>query len=133
MTAGKALAVLRRRIRSSARRFRAENDNSKSLFHPEMGFTHAYDIEEVELALDAFEESLETEFDTAVQLMTPAEYLRTEAEIYSKVHSSANIRAFARDVLEFLETEGKGPAMPAPVLELVRRDSKGESETQPEG
>lgn len=132
MPNGKELAQLRRRIRESARQFRAEDDNSSSLFHPKKGFVHAYDIKQVEEALDAYEEALGSQLGEVPVVLEPKEYLRHEAELFSKLHASSNIRAFARDVLEFLENGGKGPPKPAPVLELVRRDSEEGSENHPE-
>lgn len=62
MTAARALAELRRRIKASSTQFRHSNDNSESLFHPAGGFVYAYDIVKVEQALDEYEAVLETEF-----------------------------------------------------------------------
>lgn len=66
MTAARALAELRRRIKASSKQFRHSNDNSESLFHPAGGFVYAYDSKEVEAALDEYEASIPSELQRHV-------------------------------------------------------------------
>lgn len=48
---------LRRKIRHCGKNFRKEDDTSQSLFHPTDGYVVAYDVEEIESLLDAYEEA----------------------------------------------------------------------------
>lgn len=52
------LYQLRQSIRHTGRQYRHDTDNSWSLFHPSQGFVSAYDIAQVESALDNFERNL---------------------------------------------------------------------------
>jgi hypothetical protein len=60
-----ALAELRAAIRKAERQYRHNNDNSFSIFHPALGFVHAYDREAVERALERFERKLNSEYQRA--------------------------------------------------------------------
>jgi hypothetical protein len=62
MTATHPFIELRKKIRQTGKQFRQNNDNSKSIFHPNGGFVYAYDLAQVEAVLDEFEAALPTEY-----------------------------------------------------------------------
>jgi hypothetical protein len=62
MTATHPFTELRRKIRQTGKQFRQNNDNSQSIFHPRGGFIYAYELAEVEAALDEFEKTLPTDY-----------------------------------------------------------------------
>lgn len=101
--------VLRAKIRAAARQFRRNNDNSESLFHPAGGFVHAYDIEQVERALETYEMTLGSEL-VEDEKLTPEEYLIEHAKLMSRSHPAADSRAFAQDVLDYFEHTGTAPS-----------------------
>lgn len=87
------LYQLRQHIRHTGRQFRYDTDNSWSLFHPQQGFVSAYDIAQVEEALDHFEQSLPT----------PGELLELASQILVNEESSPEARTLANLVLEFVQ------------------------------
>lgn len=94
---------LRRRIRHSSRQYRHANDNSESLFKPDQGFVHAYDVAAVEKALDEYENTLMADIAPEDYELSPEEHIRKEAMMMCRVHPSLDARNFAKDVLEYLE------------------------------
>ena len=53
---------LQQRIRAAAKQYRHSSDNSFSIFHPAAGFVYAYDVGEVEAALQEFEKALPSDY-----------------------------------------------------------------------
>lgn len=96
-----AFTQLRRRVRQSGRQFRRNNDNSQSIFHPDGGFVYAYDISEVEQALDAFENALPRELQEGGHLSLEQKLLK-EAQYIVATHEEMKIRDFARTVAGYL-------------------------------
>lgn len=96
---------LRRRVRQSAKQYRHNNDTSQSLFNPAQGFVYAYDLHEVEQALDDYEETLETEFEDAANTLSPLDYVLKEAQVLSTSHASPDIRSFALEVMQLLKKD----------------------------
>jgi hypothetical protein len=93
---------LRRQIREAAQQFRRNNDNSKSLFHPSGGFLYAYNINQVEHALDQYELTLPTSYQTVDNKRTIEARLIQEAETLCETSEDMDTRDFARTVAAYL-------------------------------
>ena len=93
---------LRRRIHQSGRQFRNNNDNSESLFHPDGGFCYAYDIGEVEDALDFYQTTLPMEFQEQTGNLSMEDQINTIAKRLSTEHGSMEVRDFARTVAGYM-------------------------------
>lgn len=92
---------LRRSIRRTGRQYRHNNDNSESLFHPKEGFIYAYDIGEVENALDEYEKTLPTDFHEAHQHLSLEDQIERMAREIVDHHKSMEARDLARTVLAY--------------------------------
>lgn len=110
--------TLRRKIRQAATQYRHNNDNSRSLFHPDSGFVDAYDIRGVELALAEYAQTLDSEYHEEVKEVDIQEHLLHEAEMLSQGHPSQDVRAFSRDVMEFIQQIPKETEPGRPVASL---------------
>jgi hypothetical protein len=93
--------LLRNRIRHSGKQYRHATDRSQSLFHPAEGFVYAYSIEAVEAALDAYEESLDTQL-VGNPILSPEERLLKEASALAQGSNSVDTRNFAKSVVNFI-------------------------------
>jgi hypothetical protein len=100
--------LLRRAIRQSGAQYRANGDNSESIFHPVSGFRYAYDIHKVEEALDAYELTLDTEFQEEKPMLTVEEEITIRGTRLSEMHDSMEVRDFARYVLAYMAKHNKG-------------------------
>ena len=60
--------TLRSQIRLAKKQFRHNDDNSGSMFHPAKGFIDAYDVAEVESALEQYEMAVGTAFVPTVSV-----------------------------------------------------------------
>ena len=87
------LHQLRQRIRHTGRQFRHDTDNSWSLFNPQQGFVSAYDIAQVEQALDHFERALPP----------PGKLLELAEQVEASERSSPEAQALASLVREFVQ------------------------------
>ena len=116
-------ADFRKRIRSSIRQYRHNDDTSKSLFHPEGGFVLAYDAEAIDTALEEYEQSLPSEFTLQASALTKEEELiRAGSEICAN-HPSPEARDFAQSVVAYfvvkeMEANRKNP------VRLLKTDSE---------
>lgn len=95
--------TLRQQIRHAGRQYRDRDDTSGSLFHPKNGFVYAYDIAEVEAALDAFEQSLPSEYRETEERLSPRELLLRQAELIKRTHPSLDARNLASGTLRLLQ------------------------------
>lgn len=116
-TTAQALAFLRQRIRASAKQYRHNDDTSSSLFHPVQGFTFAYDVTEVENALDDYEAVLPSAFkypekESDEQLAV----ILKNAMLILNTHPSKDAKDFALQVITFL----KGNRQITPTGNLLR-------------
>lgn len=105
-------SLLRRRIRFAGRQYRHQDDNSQSLFNPQHGFISAYDIGEVEKALDEFERT----YPVNPQQEAPediASRLQESAAAIARNHPSKDARDLAESILTYLGTqEEREPKLP---------------------
>jgi len=96
------LATLRQTIRQAGKQYRYSDDNSQSLFHPDQGFTYAYDISLVEKALEEFEKQV-----TSINYQ-PGSGHRIEQELIKEAQqlvatsTDVAVRDFARSVAAYL-------------------------------
>lgn len=116
------LTRLRQRIRQSGQQYRRNDDNSKSLFHPDRGFVYAYSVPEVEAALDAYEAELPSEYRPEKQEpMSLKDELLQSASMLCANHPSKDTRDFASAVMGFLLHGDTGAQRPN-ILKLLRTD-----------
>lgn len=109
---------LRKQVRQAGRQFRHNNDASASIFHPKQGFVYAYDLREVERALDEYETTLPSELQEELRDECPEHELLKQANLICATHPSVDARNFAGEVMAYLvskdqdrtaETEGRPP------------------------
>lgn len=112
--------TLRQTIRKAQRQFRYNDDNSDSLFHPKRGFVAAYDINEVETALDVYEATLGSEYQESLPKLTPEEQLLKQANQIADCHPSLDARNLAKGVIEYLRVNRKGS--PISILRSLQWD-----------
>jgi len=96
------LAKLRQTIRQAGKEYRHSDDNSNSLFHPDQGFTYAYDVSIVENALEAFEAELATGARRPESNKSIEQELIEEAQQIVATNTDMKIRDFARSVAAYL-------------------------------
>jgi hypothetical protein len=116
---------LRRAIRQSGTQFRRNNDNSKSIFHPDRGFCYAYEIGPVEDALDEFEATLPEEFQKEKPQLTLEEEVMERGHEISQTHRSMEARDFARTVLAYLAANKTDPAKMVELRKIANKIDGG--------
>lgn len=97
--------TLRQAIRRAYRQYRHNDDNSQSIFHPKKGFISAYDIADVENALDIYETTLGSEYFQYVPEKSPEEILRDQAHTLLECDGSGEAVSLARSVLAYLNRQ----------------------------
>tara|TARA_R110000851_G_scaffold124603_1_gene255029 strand:- start:454 stop:855 length:402 start_codon:yes stop_codon:yes gene_type:complete len=114
--------ALRSTIRKAASQYRRNNDTSSSLFHPTGGFLHAYDIPQVEKALNDYEVTLPSDYQKDPTDLTVEEQLMEQATQMSADHESMEVRDFARRVAGFLVMNVSSGSDNKVKLRLLRTD-----------
>lgn len=115
VTATHPFVKLRASIIRSAAQYRHNSDTSTSLFHPSSGFIHAYQIPEVESALDEYEQSLPTDFQKDLSELSVEDKIMKSANELLVEDSPMEVRDFARTVMAYfimnVKVDGKKPKL----------------------
>jgi hypothetical protein len=115
MLATHPFVKLRSTIIRSASQYRHNDDTSSSLFHPSSGFIHAYQIPEVETALDEYEKTLPTDFQKDLSELSVEDKIMKSANELLVDDSPMEVRDFARTVMAYfimnVKVDGKKPKL----------------------
>lgn len=96
--------VLRKKIRQSSIEIKPGNGQA-SVFHPETHVTYAYDVMDVERALNEYSHSVKELIAPSKRTPSPEEHALYNEATYLSAHcASPDIRGFAQAVRERLET-----------------------------
>ncbi len=113
--------ALRASIRDATRQYRHNSDTSGSLFHPAQGFVFAYDLAEVEDALNEYETTLPVSFINPAEEMTQEDRLIQMGARLVATCNDEGIREFAQEAVAYLigaQMEAKGE-----LFEFIQKDA----------
>lgn len=96
---------LRRKIRQTGTHFKKNDYDKNSVFHQDGELCYAYDIAEVEEALDQYASTLSEDYQEMFGTVTLKSQVSTMAERISVSHVSMEARDFARTVRAYLAVE----------------------------